>query len=106
MMPINPRAKPAVNLARLLKEGVILLDVRTEEEFVGCHLDGAVNIPFEDIEANLPTISRWKRPVIVYGADDQRSLQAVIKLHNHGIAAYDGEAMEKLRRSIEEKVEH
>ena len=100
MMPINPETKPAVNILQLLKKGAILLDVRTQEEFVGNHLEGAVNIPLSEIEESLALIRKWERPVVVYSAKDQRSRQAAIKLHNHGIPAFDAGPMDSLRELL------
>lgn len=88
MMPISPQAAPAVDLSRLLRSGAVLLDVRTEQEFAGFHLEGAVNIPFDNLDDNLETVRQWKRPVIVYSADDQRSYLAATRLRNNGITTY------------------
>jgi rhodanese-related sulfurtransferase len=100
MMPIHPKTKRMPDLLPLLQEGAVLLDVRTEEEFVGCHIEGAVNIPLQELDRSLSIVREWKRPVVVYGADDQRSSRAVTKLRNHGITAFDGGSREELLRLI------
>jgi len=97
MMPINPKTVDAPNVRELLKKGAVLLDVRTHEEFVGCHLPHAINIPIEDLLQQLPVIRSWQRPVVVYSADDQRSRRALVKLHNHGIPSVDAGSLEALR---------
>lgn len=100
MMPINPKSGPQLNVLRLLERGAVLLDVRTREEFVGFHLPDAVNIPFEDLDRQLPTIRAWGRPVLVYSAADQRSRRALTKLHHNGIVAFDAGSLDQLRRLL------
>lgn len=100
MMPINPKSRTTLDIPKLLERGAVLVDVRTLEEFVGYHLRDAVNIPFEDLDQYLDAIRSWRRPVVVYSADDQRSRRALIKLHNHGITAYDAGSVEELRLNL------
>ena len=42
---------PSAEAKALVKAGAVLVDVRTPEEFAGKHLDGAINIPIDDLEA-------------------------------------------------------
>jgi len=100
MMPIRPKTRRISNLLPLLQEGAVLLDVRTEEEFVGCHIEGAVNIPLQELDRSMEILRSWKQPIIVYGAEDSRSRRAVTKLRNHGITAVDGGARDKLLQLI------
>ena len=82
---------------------VTLLDVRTEEEFLQGHLDGAVNIPLEDLEMKWPVLSK-ERTIVVYCAHGGRSLMAARLLERNGfsvintaggLAAYRGKHFEK-----------
>jgi phage shock protein E len=102
MMPISPKTKKPVDFRSLLHRGAVLLDVRTKEEYSGRHLPDAVNIPYEDIGQNIGTIKAWDKPVLVYGAHDQRSLLAMRKLHNHGIRAYNAGSRDCLRDLLEQ----
>lgn len=97
MMPIVPKTDRKVDVKHLFQQGAVVLDVRTEEEFVGFHLPGAMNIPFDDLDANLECIRKWQKPVIVYGANDRRSSLAATKLKNRGIFAVDGGSREELQ---------
>ncbi len=59
----------------LVDAGAFLLDVRTEGEFAGGHLDGAVNIPVQSLGSRmgeLPTSGA----VVIYCASGMRSAQA------------------------------
>ncbi len=100
MMPISPKSGAKLDIPKLIERGAVLLDVRTLEEFVGYHLPDAVNIPFENLDQQLDVIRSWRRPVVVYSADDQRGRRALIKLHNHGIAAFDAGSLEELRLNL------
>ena len=100
-MPISPKRKQPVDFRALLRRGAILLDVRTEEEFAGRHLPGAINIPYENIDQNIPAIKAWDQLVLVYGADDQRSRIAVRRMRNHGIRAYDAGSRDCLQEKLE-----
>lgn len=100
MMPIVPKTDPKIDIKRLFQQGAILLDIRTEEEYVGFHLSGALNIPLDDLDANLDCIQSWQKAVIVYGADDLRSSKAVNKLKHRGIFAVDGGSREELQSRL------
>ncbi|MGK7931655.1 MAG: rhodanese-like domain-containing protein [Microcystaceae cyanobacterium] len=52
-------AKTAIN------SGAILIDVRTPEEFAAGHIDGAVNIPYDQISERISEITEDKTRVIV-----------------------------------------
>jgi rhodanese-related sulfurtransferase len=72
--PVNlssPEAK-----ALLAKNSrVLLLDVRTPDEYRQAHLRGALLIPLDELERRLPEIPR-DRPLLVYCAVGARSLTA------------------------------
>lgn len=58
-------------------EGAVLVDVRTAEEFASGHLKGAINIPLQDIEANVGKVEEYKdRKIILYCRSGNRSGQA------------------------------
>ncbi len=48
----------------LLEQRATLLDVRTHEEFLNAHMDGAINIPLEDLSTRFTELTSSK-PVIV-----------------------------------------
>lgn len=72
----------------LVAEGATLLDVRTAQEFAAGHLDGAVNIPVDQVEARLPEIPR-DRPVVVYCRSGARSRNAASVLRRSGYDVED-----------------
>ncbi len=67
----------------------LLLDVRTGEDFVGeqGHIDGAANIPLEQLSARLDDIRDYQeRPVFVVCRTDRRSARAAMLLAERGFA--------------------
>lgn len=72
-----------------------LIDVRTEEEYNEGHLDNAMNIPVDSINAikTIDTI-RLDTPIIVYCRSGQRSAKAKEELNKLGYSnVYDLGAM-------------
>jgi len=67
------------------KKGALLLDVRTPGEFSGGHLDGATNIPVQELEAKLSTLTAKKdQDIVVYCRSGHRSNQAAEILKKAG----------------------
>lgn len=66
---------------RLMRNGAILVDVRSRQEFKKMHLDGSVNIPYADIYLNVgKVLPDTERPIIVYCATGKRSCMAKERL--------------------------
>jgi phage shock protein E len=61
-------------LSKLLEMGAVLVDVRTKSEFESGHLEGALNLPHQDI-LQLPEIVEVSKdkPIIVYCRSGRRS---------------------------------
>ncbi|HEY3451943.1 MAG TPA: rhodanese-like domain-containing protein [Myxococcales bacterium] len=70
---------------KLVSEGgARLLDVRTPGEFASGHLDGALNIPVQDLSASLKKVGPKEKPVVVYCASGARSAMAARLLKANG----------------------
>lgn len=88
------RSSPMLGVEKLKQhldggEDLLLLDVRTAEDFVGDqrYIDGAVNIPLEDLAARMDDIlDRMERPVAVICRTDRRSAKAAQILARSGFA--------------------
>lgn len=71
--------------ARLDEDGsIILLDVRTQEEFDEGHIPGAVCLPNEDISADMPIAFDKDAEILVYCRSGRRSAEAAEKLADMG----------------------
>ncbi len=69
------------------KEGALLLDVRTPQEFAAGHVPGAVNIPVQELPARLDEIGA-PRKIVVYCHSGRRSTIAagVLEKKGHDVA--------------------
>jgi phage shock protein E len=82
--------------ARLLVEkGALLLDVRSPEEFQSGHLQGAVNIPVQELDARMGEVGPKERAVVVYCRSGMRSGRAAELLKRAGYDVRDLGAMSR-----------
>jgi len=65
-------------------KGAKLVDVRTPGEFSSGHLDGAVNIPLDQLSRRHGELGSKKRPVVVYCHSGSRSAMAARTLQVQG----------------------
>ena len=78
-----------LEILKTQKDSYIILDVRTKEEFASGHLDSAVLIPVDDLEARFGELEKNK-PVIVYCRTGRRSAKAAAMLVGKGFSqVYD-----------------
>lgn len=60
------------------QENLIILDVRTKEEFDAGHIEGAIQIPVEELKNRVSEIEEYKdEPLLVYCRSGNRSSKAV-----------------------------
>ena len=81
---------------KIINDGAILLDVRTEDEYNESHIEGASLLPLDEIEEDkISTIVSSKDiPIIVYCKSGNRSHEALLKLQELGYSkVYDLGAM-------------
>lgn len=69
------------------KQGAILIDVRTREEYRKGYVDGSKNIPLALLRDNLNEIKKMKQPLLVCCASGVRSGQAKVLLKKEGISS-------------------
>lgn len=67
---------PAVDYKELMKEGAIIVDVRTKGEYAGGHIKGSLNIPVDSLASNLGKLKDKDKPVITCCASGMRSASA------------------------------
>lgn len=67
---------PGVNYAELVKNGAVILDVRSKAEFAGGHIKGSVNIPVDTLSNNLSKLKDKNKLVITCCASGMRSASA------------------------------
>ncbi len=71
----------------LIAGGALLVDVRSEGEFAGGHIDGALNIPVNQLKARVAELGDKARPVVLYCASGMRSGGAARSLRAMGFTA-------------------
>jgi rhodanese-related sulfurtransferase len=76
-------------MERLSDEGVVVLDVRPEEEYRAGHIPGAISVPVDALESALQTLPR-DREIVAYcrGPYCVFSDEAVALLRSRGYRAY------------------
>lgn len=73
---------------QLVRDGALLLDVRTPEEFSDRHVEGARNIPVDELPQRLGELPR-DRVVVVYCHSGARSARAAGVLRGAGYRVRD-----------------
>ncbi len=66
---------PKVDFKSLIKSGAIIVDVRTKGEYAGGHIKGSLNIPLDQLSANLNKLDKGKT-IITCCASGMRSANA------------------------------
>ena len=87
----NIRRGPTIDIAELKKRidsnAVLVLDVRTAEDFVGeqGHIESAVNIAVEELQDRMDELTEYiERPVAIVCRTDRRSAKAALLLAEEG----------------------
>jgi rhodanese-related sulfurtransferase len=75
-----------IDYAQLVKEGAVILDVRTKGEYGSGHIRGSVNIPVEQLHKNLNKLKDKKRPIITCCESGMRSASAKGILTSNGFS--------------------
>lgn len=82
---------PSVNYADLVKQGAIILDVRSKGEYAGGHIKGSINISVDQLGNNLNKLKDKNKPIITCCASGMRSASAKSILKSNGYTqVYNG----------------
>ena len=68
-----------------LKNGAVIIDVRTPHEFDNGKVPGSINIPVDRILTNIARIKGFEKPIIVCCASGMRSRNAKQMLKTNGL---------------------
>ncbi|MDP4268658.1 MAG: rhodanese-like domain-containing protein [Bacteroidota bacterium] len=92
---------PKVDYAELVKQGAIILDVRTKGEYAGGHIKGSVNISVDALSANLGKLKDKNKPIITCCASGMRSASAKSLLKSRGYQeVYNGGSWMSLNNKL------
>ena len=85
---------------QLIKDGAIVIDVRTPREFNSGHINGSTNVPLDKIRSKINKIGNLKTSIIFCCASGMRSGQATSIAKSKGIVAYNGGGWSSLNRKL------
>lgn len=74
----------APNFGELVKQGALILDVRTKGEYKGGNIKGSLNIPLDELKNNLQRIPDKNQVIVTCCASGARSSSACGILKSHG----------------------
>jgi phage shock protein E len=87
--------------AELVKNGAMLIDVRSKREYSFGHIKGSINIPVEQLGNNLYRVNNKDRIIITYCASGMRSAAAKRLLTSQGYTeVYNGGGFSRLQNRL------
>lgn len=92
---------PATDYTQLVKDGALIVDVRSKSEFDGGHINGSINIPVDSIASNLNKLKDKNKTIITCCASGMRSAIAKNTLKSNGYAqVYNGGGWNSLEKKL------
>jgi phage shock protein E len=92
---------PKVNYSDLVKQGAIIVDVRSKGEYAGGHIKGSLNIPVDTLSKNLAKLKDKNQSIITCCASGMRSASAKSILKSNGFTkVYNGGGWSSLQNKI------
>lgn len=92
---------PKTDYSQLVKEGALIVDVRSKEEFASGHIKNALNIPLDQLGNGLSKLKDKNRCIICCCASGMRSGSARGILKSKGYTqVYNGGGWNRLNNRI------
>lgn len=92
---------PKVDYAELVKQGAVILDVRSKGEYQSGHIKGSINISVDALSNNLNKLKDKNRPIITCCASGIRSASAKNILKSNGYTiVHNGGGWSSLQNKI------
>ena len=92
---------PKVEFAELVRQGALIIDVRSKGEYAGGHIKGSVNIPVDQIGQNIQKLKAKNKTIITCCASGSRSSVAKRILKSAGFSeVHNGGAWQNLQYKI------
>ena len=92
---------PKTDYAQLVKDGAIILDVRSKGEFAGGHIKGSINISVDQLSSNLDKLKDKNKTIITCCASGMRSASAKGILKSKGYQhVYNGGGSSSLQSKL------
>ena len=93
--------KPKADVAKLVQEGAVIVDVRTKSEYRAGHIQGSRNIPFDAINKEVSSLKKLNKPIVTVCRSGARSGMAKSILSAGGMQVYNGGAWTSLKRKMQ-----
>lgn len=97
---MNKAGRSQPGLQEVLKQGAIIIDVRSPLEYAAGHIKGSKNIPLDTLKEHLEDVRNYNKPVITVCQSGMRSGTAKSFLENHGIVALNGGSWLSLNKIV------
>ena len=92
---------PSTNYPQLLKDGALIVDVRSKGEYASGHINGSINISVDTLRSNLGKLKDKNRTIITCCASGMRSASAKSILKSNGYTSvYNGGGWSSLKNKI------
>jgi phage shock protein E len=92
---------PKVDYAELVKQGALVVDVRSKGEYAGGHIKGSINIPVDQINTNTGRLADKNKVIITCCASGMRSGAAKNILKSKGYTqVYNGGSWMSLQHKL------
>ena len=92
---------PKTDYSELIKQGAIILDVRSKGEFAGGHIKNAINIPVDQLNNNLLKLKDKNKCIVCCCASGMRSGTAKRILESQGYqAVFNGGSWNSLQNKL------
>lgn len=87
--------------SKLLKDGAVILDVRSKSEYAGGHIKGSVNITLDSLQNNLNKFKDKNKAIITCCASGMRSASAKSILKANGFSnVHNGGGWQSLNNKL------
>lgn len=92
---------PSVDYADLVKNGALIIDVRSKGEYASGHIKDSINISLDQLEKNLSKIKNKDKTIITCCASGMRSASAKSILLSNGYKnVHNGGGWNSLKNKI------
>lgn len=90
----------SINYKELVRNGAIIVDVRSQNEYKAGHIPGSKNYPLDNIRTKVADLKKMNKPVITVCRSGTRSGVAKGILTSSGIEVYNGGPWTSLKNKI------
>ncbi len=89
------------DLAELIRNGAVIIDVRSQNEYSRGHGKDSRNIPVQNFQSKINGLKKQNKVIITCCATGGRSGNAAKMLQSAGVEAYNGGSWKKVERARE-----